>query len=144
MSDHARTAKSKAAILVVEDHLETRTFLDLALADKFSVDAASDATSALEMVDQRDYDLLLVNIALRDTMDGIELVGHLRKRPAYADTPFIAMTAQQLRQNRDEYIDQGFDEFLAKPFYPEELLETIHELLNDGLPGDYDATRPPR
>ncbi len=142
MSDQTPKPTSKATILIVEDHLETRTFLDLALADQFVVDAASDATSALEMAAQTDYDLLLVDIALRDTMDGIELVEQIRQLPAYADTPFIAMTAHQLRQNRDEYLDQGFHEFLAKPFYPEELLETIHELLNDGVPDDYDATRP--
>ena len=44
MSDQTPKPTSKATILIVEDHLETRTFLDLALADQFVVDAASDAT----------------------------------------------------------------------------------------------------
>lgn len=128
----ASTSSLPNTLLVVEDHRETRTFLDLALGDDYAVDCAVDATEALEMTEQTDYDLLLVDIALKDSIDGTELVDQLRQRPEYRDVPVIGMTAHQLREDRDFYLEHGFDEFLNKPFYPEDLLETIEALLVDG------------
>lgn len=123
------TENPSGTILVIEDHRETRTFLDLALSDGYEVDCAADAESALEMTQKTAYDLLLVDIALQDTIDGVELVRRLRERPDYADTPVIAMTAHRKRYHRQTFLEQGFDEFLAKPFFPEDLLETIEGLL---------------
>lgn len=127
---------SNPAILVVEDHRETRTFLDMALSDGYTVDCASDATSALEMTRQTDYNLLLVDIALQDTIDGTELVEQLRQRPDYQTTPMIGMTAHQVHDDREAYLQRGFDEFLAKPFFPDELLDTIKRLLQQADESD--------
>ena len=133
------TSQPDASILVVEDHRETRTYLDLALADGYEVDSASDATTALEMTKETNYDLLLVDIALHDNIDGTELARQLRERPEYAETPMIGMTAHQMNEERGRSLRQGFDEFLSKPFYPEDLLEAIEELLD----GDSDAGTSP-
>ncbi len=124
------------SLLVVEDHQETRTFLVLALSDDYTIDTASDAHEALKKVEQTQYDLILIDIALGDTMDGTDLVKKFRQKPAYADTPMIAMTAHQLRENRIYFLRQGFDEFLGKPFYPEALIEAIEHLLTHGRPSD--------
>lgn len=118
-----------AAILVVEDHSETRSFLNLALSDRYRVDCAEDATTALEMTKAKSYDLLLVDIALHDTIDGTEMVAKLRERSEYRHTPMIGMTAHQVSGDPEEYLQRGFDEFLPKPFFPEDLLEAIERLL---------------
>ena len=122
----------RSVILVVEDHRETRTFLDLALSDKYRVETAESAAHALEKTAQTEYDILLVDIALRDTMDGMELVQRLREDQRYSDTPMIAMTAHQLHEEREHYLGGGFDAFLAKPFYPQDLLALIERLLSEG------------
>lgn len=121
----------RPAVLIVEDHRETRTFLQMALDQRFTIHTASSAAEALEKSEGDDYDLLLIDIALGGEIDGIELVRRLRREPEFADTPMIAMTAHQLRENRSYYLERGFDEYLQKPFFPEDLLATIDRLLDD-------------
>ncbi len=119
----------QARLLVVEDHYETATFLELTLSDTYDVTIASSADEALQKADQHHYDLLLIDIALREEATGVDLVGWLRERPDYADVPMIATTAQYVDEKRCDYLGQGFDEFLPKPYYPEDLMELIEELL---------------
>lgn len=130
----SNTDNSTVNILVVEDHRETRIFLDLALSDGYVVDCAAGAEAALQMTQEKSYDLLLIDIALQDTMDGIEVARLLRERSEYAEVPMIAMTAHRKKYHRDNFVARGFDEFLAKPFYPEDLLEAIEGLLASQLP----------
>lgn len=122
-------------LLVVEDHYETLEFLKLALVDNYEVDTATSAGEALEMMDNGDYALLLVDIALRDEIDGVELVAQLRRRRRLADLPIIATTAHQSREDRQFYLTHGFDDFLPKPFFPEDLFATIERLLKEGRRG---------
>lgn len=126
--------RGKPKILVVEDHRETSTYLEMALSEDYEVHTAESATEALEKVKSDRFDLFLVDIALRDNIDGIELVTLLREMLEVQATPMIAMTAHQLKENRDFYLNHGFDEFLGKPFFPEELLEAIATLLENGRP----------
>ena len=124
-----------AAILIVEDHRETRTFLNLALSDGYRVDCAEDATTALQMSRETDYDLLLIDIALQDNIDGMELAERLRERPEYHRTPMIGMTAHQVGDDHSRFLDRGFDAFLPKPFFPEDLLELIRRKLEGRADG---------
>lgn len=124
------TQESTATILVIEDHKETRIFLELALSDDYLVDCATDATEALQMAKKRTYDLFLIDIALQDSIDGVEVARQLRQLPRYGDTPMIAMTAHRKGRYRESFLEQGFDEFLAKPFFPEDLLEAIERLVS--------------
>ena len=127
--DHTTEDHSRTSILVVEDHQETRTFLDFALSGQYSVDCAADPDTALKMAEQHTYELFLIDIALHGTIDGAQLAEQLRRHPAYASTPMIAMTAHRMRNQRTRFLERGFDDFLAKPFLPDELLETIERLL---------------
>ena len=118
-------------ILVVEDHAETRYFLELALGESYAVDSAINATEALEMAPGAGYDLFLIDIWLRDVIDGVELMHRLREEPGYAQVPMVAMTAVRKAESSDEYRKAGFDAFLRKPFFPESLLEVIRGLLDE-------------
>ena len=118
-----------ASLLVVEDHPETWTFLEMALSEQFDVDHAASAAEAIEKIGDSRYDLLLIDIALPGEMNGIELLEYLRDTSDYSEIPAIAMTAHQLRHNRQHYLDRGFDDYLPKPFYPEDLKKAIDRLL---------------
>lgn len=131
------------ALLVVEDHAETQVFLRMALSDEFSVDSATSADEAAQMARDNGYDLLLVDIALPGEMNGVDLVEHLRETAVYGNVPMIAMTAHQIREDRQYYLDHGFDDYLEKPFYPDDLLASIRRLL--GVSGGASKSgRPPR
>lgn len=121
-----------ASILIVEDHLETRTFLELALSENYRVDTATDAPRALEMTTRSHYDLLLVDIALGEGINGVELVERLRAEPPFENVPIVATTAHQFREDRDYYLERGFDEYLPKPYFPQELFGVVERMLATG------------
>jgi CheY-like chemotaxis protein len=131
MNEHRRT---RAHLLVVEDHFETRTYLRLALQGSYDVTTASTAEEALSLIEERPVDLLLLDIALGEGMTGSELMAHLRSVPAYTETPMIAMTAHHSHDRRDEVLDLGFDAYLSKPFFPDELLKLVARLLAHSPP----------
>ena len=123
-------------VLIVEDHLETRTYLRMALSDTLDVSEVANAVDALNAIDAQDFDLLLIDIALGSRMTGKELLTHLRQTPPYDEVPIVAMTAHHHRDNREEYLRHGFDAYLAKPFFPEELHRILARLLGDDTDQD--------
>ena len=131
MSDQSQ---DQARLLIVEDHFETRTYLRLALEGSHHVTVVSTAEEALLALEHGSCDLLLVDIALGKGMNGIELVASLRRSADYADVPIIGMTAHQFGNGRKEMLQEGFDAFLPKPFFPEDLLRLVTKLLSDGRP----------
>jgi CheY-like chemotaxis protein len=130
MSDTNQPEDARSRVLIVEDHAETRYFLELALEDPYQTETASTGEEALTKAERDEFDLLIVDIALGESMTGVELVELLRERPAYAQTPMIAVTAHIFREGRDYYLQHGFDDYLRKPFFPEALLASIEKLLS--------------
>ncbi len=126
---------NRKAILIVEDHRETRVFLRMTLEEDYDVEWAHDARKALEMAGEKAYDLLLIDIALHDDIDGAEVARRLRNRREYAAAPMIAMTAHRVQGEPEDFIGQGFDVFLPKPFFPDVLLEKVEALLKGGPSG---------
>lgn len=134
---------NRPRLLVIEDHHETQAFFSMALEDDYDVDTATNAQRAWELADQNEYDLLLVDIALRDQINGVELVAKLRQWPAYKTVPMIATTAHQHHEEEQFYLDHGFDAYLAKPFYPEMLFELIASLIKAAKSDDKGRPTPP-
>jgi DNA-binding response OmpR family regulator len=62
-------------------------------------------------------------------MDGIKATKEIRKIPANAKTPIIAMTAYALAEDREKFLQAGMDDYIAKPFSPRELMARIKALL---------------
>jgi two-component system response regulator CpxR len=122
-SDGDRSAKS---ILLVEDDLE----LCLLMKDYFSqqgfrIDAVHDGQTGLARSLEGDFDLILLDVML-PILDGFELLRQLRKRSA---TPVIMLTARTAQTDRVAGLNAGADDYLPKPFGPEELLARIRAVL---------------
>jgi CheY-like chemotaxis protein len=67
----------------------------------------------------------LLDISL-PTMDGLEVLRHLRADPTLAGLPVIAMTAHAMRGDRERFLEAGFDEYVVKPIVDEQcFLATI-------------------
>jgi two-component system, OmpR family, response regulator CpxR len=122
-SDGNRAAKS---ILLVEDDLE----LCLLMKDYFSqqgfrIDAVHDGRTGLARSLEGGFDLILLDVML-PVLDGFELLRQLRKRSA---TPVIMLTARTAQTDRVAGLNAGADDYLPKPFGPEELLARIRAVL---------------
>jgi two-component system chemotaxis response regulator CheY len=104
-------------ILVVDDHRTMQAIVAHQLHDLGfrSVDTAGDAVTALTMLVQRRYRLILSDWNM-EPMSGIALLENLRRDPHYAATPFILVTAESRPENVLAARRLGVDGYLVKPF----------------------------
>lgn len=119
----------KKKILVVEDDEISRDVLILFLKNHFEIDEARNGQTALEKADHNQYDLILMDVNLGRGMTGLDITKNLKLRPNYAGVPIIAITAFAMKGDKEEFLQAGFDHYLAKPFTREELRATIKKYL---------------
>ncbi len=114
-------------ILIVEDERELREQISkLASAEKFACDAAADGREGLFLGEEYDYDLAIIDLGL-PLIEGTELIRQLRKKSR--NYPILILTARGAWQDKVEGLEAGADDYLTKPFHPEELRARMHALL---------------
>ena len=115
-------------ILVVEDEQKIAQFLKKGLTEKgYTVEAVGDADAALERLEASPFDLLILDLLLPGSRDGIELCREVRTRGVRAK--ILMLTARDTVENKIEGLDAGADDYLVKPFSFRELLARLRALL---------------
>jgi len=125
-----RDANRNRHLLVVDDDDRIRTLLKEFLArNGFRVTAARDAHAARRLFDTLNFDLAVFDVMMPGE-DGFSLARWLRGRSgASAATPILMLTARGLPEDRIEGLSLGADDYLSKPFEPQELLLRIEAIL---------------
>ncbi len=119
--------KSKISILVVEDERGLCAGVQEALArEGYGVDAANDASAALQLTLQRLYNLVIADVKMPG-MSGLELMQ--RVKAGSPDTMFILMTAYGTVQAAVQAIKEGAYDYLAKPLDMQRLRVLVHKTL---------------
>jgi len=114
-------------ILVVDDDRAVRESLRRSLAfNGYQVDLAVDGKGALEAVEQRRPDAMVLDVMM-PRVDGLEVCR--RMRAAGDDLPILVLTARDAVSDRVAGLDAGADDYLPKPFALEELLARLRALL---------------
>lgn len=109
-------------VLVVDDDAAIRRTLTINLrARDYDVEVAADGRSALQIVDERMPDVILLDLGLPD-VDGIAVLRQLR---SFSQVPVIVVSARSEADDKVEALDLGADDFITKPFSIEELLARI-------------------
>ncbi|HWE44925.1 MAG TPA: response regulator [Caulobacteraceae bacterium] len=118
-------------LLVVDDDDRIRELLKQFLTRAgFRVTTAGDAESARRLLDLLDFDLLIVDVMMPGE-DGFSLTRWVRKR---SPTPVMILTARGLPDDRIEGLSLGADDYLAKPFEPQELVLRVEAILRRAGP----------
>jgi two-component system phosphate regulon response regulator OmpR len=116
-------------ILVVDDDNRIRGLLKEFLARAgFRVSAAPDAAAARRLLATLDFDLLVLDVMMPGE-DGFSLTQWLRAEGPSRSTPVLILTARDEARDRIEGLSLGADDYLAKPFEPQELLLRIEAIL---------------
>jgi len=115
-----------ARILVVEDEPSIREVLSLYLRRAgYEVEVAGDGRAALESLADRMPDLVVLDLMLPH-VDGLEITRWLRER---GDTPIIMLTARREEPDRIAGLEMGADDYVVKPFSPQELVSRVRAVL---------------
>jgi two-component system OmpR family response regulator len=114
-------------ILLVEDEQKIADFICEGLrAKNFTVTHCADGNQGYELACKNTHDAIILDIMLPGR-DGLDVLRSLRQRGI--DTPIILLTARNELGDRVQGLEMGADDYLAKPFYVEELNARIHALL---------------
>jgi len=119
------TGARGARVLLVEDNEINQEVALGQLEDaKVKVDVAENGEIAVRMVQDNDYDLVLMDMQM-PIMDGIEATRIIRANPRLVDLPIIAMTANAMAADRDRCLEAGMNDHIPKPIDPEELFRVL-------------------
>jgi len=121
-------------ILVVDDNEMNLKMVSVVMAkDGYEVTTALNAAEALKSLETSLPNLAILDVMMPD-MDGFELCRRLRIRPDTASIPIIILTALSELDERMKAYEAGADDFIAKPFQPQELSARVKVLLRRTSP----------
>ncbi|SEO44610.1 response regulator transcription factor [Aquisalimonas asiatica] len=128
MSDH--DARPRAArILAIEDDPDITYLIRFMLERQgYDVDMRADGRAGLDALSGPVPDLILSDIML-PYVDGLELVRRFRAHPDWENVPIVMLTARSGENDIVRAFDGGADDYIVKPFKPDELLARLKRLL---------------
>jgi DNA-binding response OmpR family regulator len=117
---------SQNSIMVVEDEPNLAEVVSLYLHRAgYQVQVISDGEQALQALEQQLPDLLILDIMLPG-IDGLSITRWLRD---HSDTPIIMLTARRTEADRIAGLEMGADDYVVKPFSPQELVSRVRAVL---------------
>lgn len=121
----------KQKVLVVDDEELAQDFLRFFLSKKFDVYTVGSVNTFYNIINSNlKFDIILMDISLRDSKDGIQLTKELKSSPVYKDVPVFVLTAFNTTAERKNAEAAGADKFLTKPVDQKILLKYIEEALS--------------
>ncbi len=117
-------------ILVVEDEKKVARFIQQGLEEEhYTVDVAYDGDRGIALVDQQNYDIIVLDLML-PKKSGLEVTRELRAKKK--TMPILMLTAKASTEDKVVGLDSGADDYLTKPFAFAELLARVRSLLRRG------------
>lgn len=115
-------------ILAIDDELSMRTLLEFFLKETYEIVTLDSGEEALQWLDETIPDLIITDIEMRG-MDGFEFLKQVRLRGYTKHTPVIMLTGKSESKERVKCYQLGAQDYLTKPFNPEELNELVKKNL---------------
>lgn len=119
-----------AKILIVEDNEMMRLYIRKQMSNYYLVDEAEDGMEALEKIESNNYDLIITDLMM-PRLDGYDLVSKLRENEKTKDISIIMLTARAADEDIIEGLHIGVDDYMTKPFNPQELKARVQNILTN-------------
>lgn len=130
MYPHAFYEADNQRILIVDDEPEILKMLTTMLSqDGYSLETAKDGFDAGVKIMTFKPGLVILDLIMPG-MDGFEVCRQIKTNTDTAHIKVLAVTGHDSEENRDRILSEGADTYLAKPFFKDELMQTIETLLN--------------
>jgi DNA-binding response OmpR family regulator len=126
--EHKMNTIMKHKILVVDDELSIRLLLENFLSPTYEIITKSDGAEALEWLEGNLPDLIICDIQMPN-MDGYRFISGVRMRGFTKHTPIVMLSSTESSKERVKCYILGAQDYLTKPFNPEELEVVIKKNL---------------
>ncbi len=124
-----RRTHSKKVLVVEDNEINQMLVTKLLLTQGIESDVANDGATAISMIKERNYDLILMDIQMPG-MDGYTTTRIIRSELG-SNIPIIAMTAHAMSQEKEKCIRGGMNDYLAKPVDETDLFNMLSHYLSD-------------
>ncbi|MCY4746398.1 response regulator [Pelomonas sp. UHG3] len=116
-------------ILIVDDHADIRRLIRMTLEfEDYAIEEAGDGESALRMAQTLKPDLVLLDVMMPGTVNGLEVCRRLRADVTATAPRVIMLSARGQASDREAGLQAGADTYLVKPFSPLQLINCIAQL----------------
>ncbi|MEI7432176.1 MAG: response regulator, partial [Betaproteobacteria bacterium] len=117
-------------VLLAEDEPVNQEVAKILLEDVgLLLDVADDGLQAVRMAESVDYGLILMDMNMPE-MDGLDATREIRKQVGRRNVPILAITANSFEEDRRKCADAGMNDFISKPFNPDDLFATLLKWLS--------------
>ena len=120
---------NKPRILIVEDEIESRKYFQLILKKKFDFDFCDNRNSFFDLLSEKKYCAILMDISLKNGYTGVDLIKELKRKTLYKHIPVICISAYAFGEDKRKAEEVGADIFLTKPVGSKTLLNVLDELM---------------
>lgn len=117
-------------ILIVEDNELNTEVLKHYLKGIVNTDFASNSSEVYSLMSKYSYDLILMDISLKNGENGIEVMKNI-KMTGNSEIPIVALTAFTFDDDKNKFLAEGFDGFIPKPIQRNDLIEVIKGILKN-------------
>ncbi|MFT4313206.1 MAG: response regulator transcription factor [Candidatus Woesearchaeota archaeon] len=117
-------SKKQKKILVVDDEPHIVNLIKLSLQDSFQIYEAFSGSEALAIAQKVQPDLVILDLMMPN-MNGFEVCSKLRTMVETKDTPVLILSAKSQIVDKFKSINSGADDYMVKPFDPQELVKRI-------------------
>jgi PAS domain S-box-containing protein len=116
---------SKITVLLVEDDPLNQMTIKRFVEKKYSCIVTDSSDNVKEILRRGNIDLILMDISIKGSINGLELTKELKSSKEFAHLPVIAVTAHAFKEDKQNALSYGCDNFLSKPFSKQELFNMI-------------------
>lgn len=116
-------------VLIVDDHADIRRLIRMTLEfEDYQIHEAVDGESALQLAAALRPDVVLLDVMMPGSMDGLEVCARLKAEPRYAGMQVVLLSARGQARDREAGLRAGADAYMVKPFSPLQLIEHLANL----------------
>ena len=122
-----KDCSGKKVLFVDDNEMNTKIAIHVINPYNFDTEYVLSGKECLEKVKENNYDLIFMDIMMPE-MDGVETLKHLKQLDSF-NTKVVALTADAVEGSREKYLNDGFDEYIAKPINKKNLDDVINKLI---------------
>jgi len=116
-------------MLIVEDDILSQNVLRRIFKNDFEVNFCESAEEYYEKFSLTNYEIVIMDIAIKGSKNGLELIKEMKTDPSHAVTPVLCLTAHAQAKMERNAIESGADLFITKPVTTQRLRESVYSLI---------------
>ena len=116
-------------MLVVEDDILSQKIMRRIFKNDFEIDECESAEEFHEKYSNKNYHIIIVDISLKGSKHGLDLIKEIKALSLYTNTPIICLTAHAQTKMRKTAVESGADLFITKPVSNKALREAVASLI---------------